>query len=101
MSICWMISPVGIEKGPYFADVGDFASAINLVDSVDQPTVKATLGSFDYLRYLGLGSFQVGDGNLLYAGELGAYDGPWTVPSDLKKLNGVLRYSEGNALNVP
>ena len=64
MLIPELISSVNIQKGPYFADVGDFASAgsvhINLIDSVDQPTVKATLGSFDYLRYLGLGSFQVG-----------------------------------------
>jgi hypothetical protein len=61
--------------------------------------VKATLGSFDYLRYLGLGSINIGDGNLLYAGEVGAYDGPWVHGDDLKKLNGVLRYSEGTALN--
>ena len=39
------------RKGLDFADSGDFASAgsvhINLIDSVDQPTVKATLWSFD------------------------------------------------------
>jgi TonB-dependent Receptor Plug Domain/TonB dependent receptor len=103
MLIPELISSIDIEKGPYFADVGDFASAgsvhINLIDSVDAPMVKATIGSFDYLRYLGLGSFQVGDGNFLYAGELGAYDGPWTVPGDLKKENTVLRYSEGTASN--
>ena len=103
MLIPELISSVDITKGPYFADEGDFATVgsvhINLIDSFDAPTMKATLGSFDYLRYLGLGSIKVGDGNLLYAGEMGAYDGPWTLPSDLKKLNGVLRYSEGTALN--
>ena len=61
MLIPELISSVDIKKGPYFADEGDFASAgavhINLIDSIDEPTVKATLGSFEYLRYL------VGDGN--------------------------------------
>ena len=103
MLIPELISSVDIKKGPYFADEGDFASAgavhINLIDSFDAPTVKATLGSFDYLRYLGLGSIKVGDGDLLYAGEVGAYDGPWVYGDDLKKLNGVLRYSVGTALN--
>ncbi len=103
MLIPELISSVDIKKGPYFADEGDFASAgavhINLIDSFDAPTVKATLGSFDYLRYLGLGSIKVGDGDLLYAGEVGAYDGPWVYGDDLKKLNSVLRYSVGTALN--
>lgn len=57
MLIPELISTVDIKKGPYFADEGDFASAgavhINLRDSFDGQMVKATLGSFDYLRYLG------------------------------------------------
>jgi hypothetical protein len=61
--------------------------------------VKATLGSFDYLRFLGVDSFRVGDGDLLVAGEVGTYDGPWTLPGDLLKLNTVVRYPGGTALN--
>ncbi len=48
------VSSLDIRKGPYFADVGDFANAgslaINLRDSVDQKIVEATVGSFDYER---------------------------------------------------
>ncbi|SFK69114.1 TonB-dependent receptor [Methylocapsa palsarum] len=98
-----LVSGVNIKKGPYFADEGDFASVgavhINLRDTFDGQWAQATLGSFDYLRYLGLGSFKLGDGNLLYAGEIGSYDGPWVYPDSLKKLNGVLRYSQGGADN--
>jgi outer membrane receptor protein involved in Fe transport len=103
MLIPELISSVDIKKGPYFADEGDFASAgavhINLLDSFDGQVVKATLGSFDYLRYLGLGSVKAGEGNLLYAGEVNFYNGPWTYPDKLRKLNSVLRYTQGTALN--
>lgn len=103
MLIPELISTVDIKKGPYFADEGDFASVgavhINLRDRFDGQYVKSTLGSFDYLRYLSLGSVAAGEGNLLYAGEVGTYNGPWTYPDKLRKLNGVLRYTQGSALN--
>ncbi len=103
MLIPELIGSIDIQKGPYFADVGDFASAgsvhINLIDAVDGPQVKATLGSFDYQRYLGIDSIKVGDGDLLFAGEAGTYNGPWTLPGDLLKLNSVVRYSQGTDVN--
>ena len=103
MLIPELIGSINIEKGPYFADVGDFASAgsvhINLIDGVDGLQMKATLGSFDYQRYLGIDSFKIGDGNLLIAGEVGTYNGPWTLPGDLVKLNSVVRYSQGTDTN--
>ena len=39
-----------------------------------------------------------GAGNLLVAGEGTVYDGPWDVPDRMRKLNGVVRYSQGTAL---
>ncbi|HXW70298.1 MAG TPA: TonB-dependent receptor [Methylocella sp.] len=103
MLIPELIGSINIEKGPYFADVGDFASAgsvhINLIDAVAGPTAKVTLGSFDYTRFLGIDSVKVGDGNLLFAGEVGTYNGPWTLPGDLLKLNSVVRYSFGTDSN--
>ncbi len=103
MLIPELVSSMDIKKGPYFADQGDFASAgavqINLLDSFDGQYAKATLGSFDYLRYLGYGSVKTAEGNVLYAAEVGSYNGPWAYPDDLKKLNSVLRYSQGDALN--
>ena len=62
-----------VRKGPYFADVGDFANAgdlhLFLRDSVPQNIVSATVGSFGYDRFLTLGSTKLGGGSLLYAGE--------------------------------
>ncbi len=35
----------------------------------------------------------MGDGILLAAVEANKYNGPWDVPGNVRKLNGVLRYS--------
>ena len=95
------IASLNIRKGPYFADVGDFATAgslfINLRDSVDKTIAEATVGSFDYLRYFGMGATKLGGGTLLYAGEVNTYDGPWDTPDHMHKLSGLLRYSQGTA----
>jgi outer membrane receptor protein involved in Fe transport len=95
------VNGLAIRKGPYFADVGDFATAgslfVNLRDSVDKRIVEATLGSFGYQRYFTMGSTKLGGGTLLYAGEVNTYNGPWTTPDDMRKLSGLLRYSQGTA----
>jgi outer membrane receptor protein involved in Fe transport len=95
------VTSLDIRKGPYFADVGDFASAgslfLNLRDSVEKNIVSATVGSFDYERYFTIGSTKLGGGSLLYAGETNFYNGPWDTPDDMHKLSGLLRYSQGTA----
>jgi hypothetical protein len=95
------VNSLDIRKGPYFADVGDFASAgalfINLKDSVDKNIVQQTVGSFDYQRFFTIGSTKLGGGSLLYAGEVNTYDGPWDTPDHMHKLSGELRYSQGTA----
>ncbi len=94
-----LISSIDVRKGPYFASEGDFSSVgaihINLLDGFDGQLVKATLGSFGYLRTLGIGHTKLGEGELLVAGEILRYDGPWVVPDDAFKLNGLVRYSQG------
>ncbi len=95
------VSGLEVRKGPYFADVGDFASAgdlhVSLRDSVPQNIESMTVGSFGYNRFLTLGSTKAGGGSLLYAGEFNTYDGPWTTPNDVRKFSGLLRYSQGTA----
>ncbi len=95
------INALDIRKGPYFADEGDFASAgnlhIGLIDRPERNIAQVTLGSFGYQRYFGMGATKLGGGTLLTAGEVGAYNGPWVNPDDMRKLNGLLRYSQGTA----
>ncbi|QDL99246.1 TonB-dependent receptor [Rhodopseudomonas palustris] len=96
-----LISTMTVRKGPYFADVGDFGSAgalgIEYLRAMPQNLAQVTVGSFGYRRLLGAGSTRVGDGTWLAAFEASTYNGPWDVPDNVSKLNGVLRYSQGTA----
>jgi hypothetical protein len=70
-----------------------------LIDSVPKALAQITAGSFGYRRIFGMDSTRAGDGRLLIAGEAGTYDGPWVNPDDMRKLNGMVRYSQGAALD--
>ena len=98
-----LIGFIDIRKGPYYADVGDFGSvgalSIGLVDTVPKKVAQFTTGSFGYERFLGYGSTPLAGGNLLYATEAATYNGPWSSPDDMRKLNGLLRYSQGTSTN--
>src|ERR1019366_3712083 len=94
-----LIGSVNIRKGPYFADEGDFSSVgsvhVGLLDSVNKTMASITAGSFGYRRILGISSAKLGEGTLLIAGEANTYSGPWDNPDNLRKLNSVVRYSQG------
>ena len=96
-----LIQSVNVRKGPYFADVGDFGSAgavgIDYINKLPKNIAELTFGSFGYRRALAAGSTAVGDGTLLAAIEGTKYNGPWDVPDNVRKINGVLRYSQGTA----
>jgi hypothetical protein len=96
-----LIGSVNVRKGPYFADVGDFSSAgavaIDYLNRLPKNIAELTFGSFGYRRGLAAGSTSIGDGTLLGAIEGVKYNGPWAVPDDVRKINGVLRYSRGTA----
>lgn len=95
------VNSLDVRKGPYFADEGDFSSVgnlrIGLIDSIARNTASVTVGSFGYRRLLGMGASKVGDGTLFVAGEGGLYNGPWDNPDDVRKLNGLMRYTQGTA----
>ena len=91
-----LISTVDYFKGPYFANIGDFGSAgganINLTTGLKPGTALVTLGDEKYQRALLAGSHELGPGTLTYGLELVHTDGPWKVPDDFRKANGLLRY---------
>ena len=68
-------------------------------DRLNQGIASAGLGQNGYKRLLVADSPKINSGNLLYAIELYKNDGPYNNPDDYKKINGVLRYSEGNTAN--
>jgi hypothetical protein len=92
------------RKGPYYASEGDFASAgaiyLDVVDRLPKSFAQIEIGSFGHERAVTGMSVPVGpNGTLLAAGEIVRFDGPWDRPDDLRKLNGVLRYSQGSYAN--
>jgi len=95
-----LVEQIRYRKGPYYAEEGDFSSAgvarIAYARRLDQPLAQLTLGANGYARTLLAGSpLAAGGGQWLYGLELFRNDGPWSVPEDYRKLNGLLRYSEG------
>src|SRR5215469_1451060 len=94
-----LISDLHYKKGPYYADEGDFATAaaarIGLIDRAPA-SISLGYGEYGYRRALVMGTASVGPGSLLAAGEAYHDDGPFAVPDDYSRLNGVLRYSQGD-----
>ncbi len=96
-----LVSKIGFRKGPYFAEEGDFSSAgvarIKYFDRMEKSVASVTMGSHGYKRGVFANSNKVAQGDLLYAVEAATIDGPWDTPQDLRKMNGVLRYTQGDA----
>jgi hypothetical protein len=98
-----LVSGVQYSKGPYFADQGDFVTAgaatINYANQLAQPLVRLAGGGQGFGRALVAGSMAAGRGTLLGAVEAQHNDGPWHEPDDFRKVNALVRYSQGDALN--
>ena len=58
-----------------------------------QNLAELTGGSYEYGRALVVGSTEAGPGQFLYAFEAFHDNGPWDVPQNYRKYNGVLRYT--------
>jgi hypothetical protein len=63
-----------------------------LTDQLSQGIAQGSLGSFNYQRALLAASPTLGPGILTFGLEYEHSDGPWAVPNDFKKLNGLVRY---------
>lgn len=98
-----LVQSMRVRKGPYFAEEGDFASAgtirIDYLDRLPKNIAELTIGSFGYRRGLAAASAPAGNGSVLAAVEANSYNGPWATPDEVRKLNGVMRYSQGTALD--
>ncbi len=96
-----LVNRIDYQKGPYYAEEGDFSSAgaahIGLFSWLPKGIASVTLGEHRYERALLAKSVPWADGTLLYALEAAHNDGPWVNPEAFHRLNGVLRYSVGDA----
>ena len=91
-----LVDAIDFEKGPFYAEVGDFSGAgaanIHLVNTLPEGIANVQLGQFGYARALLADSPTLGPGTLLYAFEYNHYDGPWDLPESSNRYNALLRY---------
>jgi outer membrane receptor protein involved in Fe transport len=95
-----LVDRIEYRKGPYFAAAGDFAAAgsadIRYLSRFAAPFGQITLGDHGFRRGVAGASTELAPGIVaLGAVEAQAADGPWTVPQDLEKLNGVFSLTGG------
>jgi hypothetical protein len=98
-----LVAGVQYSKGPYFADQGDFTTAgaanINYATSLENSIVHVEKGSYGFGRAFLAASPKVANGHLLTALETSTNAGPWAIPDSYRKLNGVIRFSQGDSVN--
>ena len=96
-----LVSRVRFQKGTALARGGDFSAAgsadFELVSSFPEGFAELTLGSFDYARAVVGQSFDLGPGKLTVAFEAHANDGPWERGNDFERVNGFVRYHQGDS----
>ncbi len=92
-----IIERVDFQKGPYFANTGDFSLAgsnsMKTYDSLDKGFTEVTLGQRDEIRLVTANSFELESGNLLTAFEHHQTDGFFVLDQDVRKYNGLVKYT--------
>lgn len=98
-----LVNTVEFRKGPYYSEVGNFATAgsadIDLVKQVENPILKTEAGMDQYYRGLFANSSAIGNTNLLYALNAQYYNGPFDVPENTAQYSGVVKLSGGTSAN--
>jgi len=91
------------EKGPYYAEVGNYSSAgsanLQFFKTLPQKFLQVEGGMYGYGRAVFGVSQKLGSDNLFYGGEAYHDNGPWTHPDNYYKFNGLVTYSGGDATN--
>ena len=97
------VKRVNFEKGPYYANVGNYGSAgaanIQFFKTLPRNFARVEGGMYGYGRAVFGVSQNLGSGTLLYGGEELYDNGPWTHPDAYNKINGILTYSQGGDTN--
>ena len=93
------VERVNYEKGPYYADVGNYGSAgsaqLHFFRTLPEDFFEVEGGMYGFGRAAFGISQALGAGTVTYGGEVSHDDGPWKRPDDYLKFNGILTYSQG------
>ena len=92
-----LVQTIEYHKGTYDAAAGDFSAAsaayFQTYDRLDRGFTKLTWGSENYWRAVGANSWDTAKGTWLAGADLQFSDGPWDNPEDVRRYNGLLKYS--------
>lgn len=99
-----MVERMDYTKGVYSARNGDLSSAgsadFRLFNELPAGIVSLTWGEHNYWRALAADTLHLGENRkLTLALEYNTYDGPWVLPEDFQRWNGLARYFHGTADN--
>lgn len=93
-----IVERIDYRKGPYRADISDFAMAgaamMTSIDRLARPFVAVETGQYGWGRVAGGGSTQVGAGELTVLGQYKTYDGPWELEENLQHESVWAKYSQ-------
>jgi hypothetical protein len=97
------VKRVNFEKGPYYADIGNYGSAgaahVEYFRTLPQNFAKVEGGTYGYGRAVFGASQKLGRSSLLAGGEAYYDNGPWKHPDAFTKINGLLTVSQGDDAN--
>ena len=97
-----VVDRIDYRKGPYRADLGDFALAgaalMHTLNRLPAPFVALEGGQYGWKRVAGGDTLSVGPGQLMLIGQWKGYDGPWQQPEHLIHYSGFGKYSQPTAL---
>ena len=91
-----LVDRIVYRKGAYYPELGNFSAAgaaeMSYQDTAT-PFVAFTGGEDGYARVVAGGSTELAGGDLLLGFEHDRTDGPWVLAENLRKYNGVARWS--------
>src|SRR5688500_8463164 len=99
-----LIDSIEYRKGTYYAEEGNFSAAgaadvryrRDLGTGPADGLFVAEGGENSFARSVVAFSPRLGDSTLLVAGEYMTNDGPWLLDENARKLNGVVKFSQGD-----
>ena len=99
-----VVERVDYRKGPYRADVGDFALAgasfMSTLKRLDAPFIALESGQYGWQRVAGGASHALGGGDLTVVGQWKTYDGPWELPEHLQHESLWSKYAHATPLGA-
>lgn len=97
------IQRLDYQKGPFAINRGDLTTAgsaeFSLVNSLEQGFAGVTIGEDQYWRGVFGDSVEAWGGTLTFGGEASYYEGPWVLPQDSHRFNGLVRWHTGDDEN--